>query len=330
MITLQTKVNIDNPEVKLNYNSKIFLIGSCFSENIGEQLSRYKFNIIKNPFGVLYNPVSISNALLTILKNKKYEEDQLDFYNDKWFSFDHHTSFSSENKSECLTNINKSVEKASLFLKDTDVLIITLGTSYVYRQKESGKIVSNCHKIPASQFTHEFLDQENSFNIISNALAGIIQENPKIYIIFTVSPIRHWKDGAVQNQWSKASLLLTIKKILKEFERTYYFPSYEIFMDELRDYRFYDKDLLHPSNIGKIYIWDKFKTTFTDNNTEELLKKTASVVEAFEHKPFWPNSQEYQKFARATLKQIRELEDKLPPDSFIQEKTFFNHIIENH
>ncbi len=323
MLPLQTIVDIENPSFNIDYHSKVFLMGSCFTDNIGNQLERMKFNVIKNPFGVLYNPLSISNSIQLLLSDKQFDETDLHFYNEKWFSFLHHTSFSSPDKNQCLNNINNVAGSSSQFLKQSDVLFITLGTSYVYKYKKTGNIVANCHKMPSAEFKRIFLKPDETYSALKNALAALWDIRPEMKVVLTVSPVRHWKDGAIGNQQSKASLIIGIKMLLDEFEHVFYFPSYEIFMDEMRDYRYYDKDLIHPSEAGKEYIWERFKSTFMTAETREILKKVLAIVDAYEHKPFWPETQEFRKFAKKNLGKIEEITKDVPSVRFQQEADHF-------
>lgn len=292
----------------INLHSKNLFIGSCFSNNIGDILYKNKFQTLINPYGVLYNPKSIYNSLEFIIKNKKFKQSDLFYYNNNWISFNHHGSFSGNNADKVLENINLKNNLANKFLKISDFIFITFGTSYTYKLIETNKIVANCHKINPNKFERELLSVENIFSDYKKIINKLKYFNPKLKIIFTVSPIRHLKDGLHQNQISKSTLILAINKINKEFSNTYYFPSYEIINDDLRDYRFYKNDLTHISNFAINYIWEKFTQFYFKNSTIAYLEKINKIIKAVNHKPFNKTSAEHQKFIKKTLYKINKLE----------------------
>ena len=314
MLKLQTTVEIPKPEFSIGYNQRILLFGSCFSENIGQNLSRYKFNANVNPFGILYNPASIAKNINHLFNKEAFTEDDLAFHNEKWFSFNHHGSFSSANKDECLQNINDRFGQAKEDIQHTDIALITLGTSWVYRLKKTNAIVANCHKLPSSEFTRQSL----SVAEIKALLLKIVQKFSANHtqFIFTVSPIRHWKDGAIENMRSKASLILAIKELQETNSDIYYFPSYEIFMDELRDYRYYASDMLHPSDFAIEYIWDKFKQTFFSKATLDLYKQVDKLVKSFSHRVTSKESQQYIRFKTSLVQKAEALQKENPTIDF--------------
>ena len=259
----QTIVEIPKFKWRTGYSKKSVFIGSCFTENIGSKMSELKYNVDINPFGILYNPASVENALLLLLANKRFEKHELILHDGLWHSFSHHGKFSSDDFNDALKIINDRIEFSSNFLKNANFLFITYGTAWIYSYKKTDQVVSNCHKIPASEFTRSKLTIDEIVEQTSMALLKLWNFNPDIKVVFTVSPIRHWKDGAIENQRSKATLLLAIEKIIDEcgYERCEYFPSYEIAMDELRDYRFYDEDMIHLSNVAVNHIWERVQLT---------------------------------------------------------------------
>ena len=327
MHSFRTEIKVDPSKHKLSYNSNIFLIGSCFSNNIGEKLNSLKFNSIINPFGVLYNPVSIYNALEFLLLKKQFSEEDISFYNEKWFSFYHHTSFSNENKNECLNNINSSIIKSIDFFNKADFLIITFGTARVYRYKKSNKIVSNCHKIPAKEFDHELLSIENIVDIYEKIIKKLNSLNNALHIIFTVSPIRHWKDGAYGNQISKSILLLAIKELISKFNNCNYFPGYEIMMDDLRDYRFYEPDMLHPNQVAVDYIWEKFSNTYIDEKSRSVFPDIQKIINAYNHKPSNPELKAFKEFINSTIQKINTIQNGFPKLNFKKELQYFNKFV---
>ncbi|GAI96735.1 unnamed protein product, partial [marine sediment metagenome] len=228
-------------------------IGSCFTESIGGKLNDYKFPVDINPFGIIYNPSSVGKSLELLIGEKEFTIDDLFFYNGKWLSFFHHSSFSDKDPELCLSRINAKITESREFLKKAGFLFITFGTAWVFEWKESGETVSNCHKISALKFNHKLLAVEDILENYKTLIHKLLRFNPQLKIIFTVSPIRHWKDGAEGNQVSKAILLLSAHQLLKKFQSVSYFPAYEIIMDDLRDYRFYSDDMIHLNSVAIDY-----------------------------------------------------------------------------
>lgn len=285
-------------------------------------MAEAKLPVDNNPFGIVYNPLSAKLVLDRLMEDRPYKQEELFHYEGIWSSFDHHSRFSDVDDAACLVKINNRVGHSSQFLNKAGFLFITFGTSYVYMKKSDGKVVANCHKLPAADFIRRRLTAEEIVAEYSILLEQLFKLNPKLNIVFTVSPVRHWKDGAHENQLSKAILLLAIDQIAKAFPQTAYFPSYEIVMDDLRDYRFYEEDMLHPNKVAINYIWSRFKEVFMDADTLNLMKEVEKVVQAFNHKPFNPNSGTYQTFIRQTIDKARKLEAQFGI-SFAAEEAFF-------
>ena len=312
MKSYRTIVEPDSSKNKISYNTPVLFMGSCFTENIGNKMDKLKFPTIVNPFGVLYNPSSVRSGLEILLDNRDFNEKDLHFFNDQWFSFYHDTEFSNENKDECLKKINTSVNEAREHLRSAKYLIITFGTAWIYEYKKTENVVSNCHKIPAKEFERRKLGVEDIFVQWAKLLNRIEDYNPNLKIIFTVSPVRHWKDGAVQNQLSKSTLILAIHQLKKIFENVEYFPAYEIMMDDLRDYRYYADDMLHPSNVAIEYIWDYFKQTFFDKKTININDEVNQVIQAENHRPINPDSINHKKFIENLDRKRELLKQKYP------------------
>ena len=292
---------------KISYHTPSLLLGSCFTENIGTKLTDLKFQTIVNPFGVLYNPSSVRSSMEILLDTRDFNENDLHFFNEQWFSFYHDTEFSNTDKNECLRKINTTVNEAREHLQKAKYLIITFGTAWIYQNIKTKNVVSNCHKIPSKEFYRKKLSVEDIFVQWAKLLNRIDDFNPNLKVIFTVSPVRHWKDGAIENQLSKSTLILAIHQLRKISENIEYFPAYEIMMDDLRDYRFYADDMLHPSNMAINYIWDQFSKTFFDNKTFEIISEIEKVTKAENHRPFNPDSTNHLKF----IEQIREKKRKI-------------------
>ncbi len=310
-MNFRTEIKISKPDFDINFNSNIFFIGSCFSDNTGNYFKKYKFKTLINPYGVLYNPESVSNSLNYIIDNKKFTETDLIKFNGKWLSLDHHSSFSDANLNTVIDKINKSTNKAHNFIKQTGFLFITLGTSWVYRYNETNKIIANCHKIPAKKFTRELLTTDHIVNNYKILIKKITEINPQIKIIFTVSPIRHLKDGLHQNQISKSILFVAINELNKIFDNTSYFPSFEIINDDLRDYRFYKDDLTHITYFAINYIWKKISIKYFTQDTQNKINEIDKILKAVNHKPYDKNSAEYKKFISDILNKIYTFETNL-------------------
>ncbi len=293
-----TTVNIPPSARKINHNSKLITLGSCFSEHIGKKLTDFCFLVESNPFGVLFNPVSIKNGLVDLLTEKKYTEADLFQNGSLWSSFSHSTLFSETVQEVCLQRINSSLEISAAILKEVDFILITFGTAWVYELKEDGRIVANCHKLPAEQFVRRRLSVEDIVKDYADLLMKIKAINPKTEVIFTVSPVRHWKDGAHENNISKGILLLAIDKLLRQFDFLHYFPAYEIQVDELRDYRYYAEDMLHPSEQAVKYIWERFSSAFFSEETIGINKKIERFNNMLNHRSIHQQSKENQIFKR--------------------------------
>ncbi len=308
----RTVVDIPPASGKISYSSKLMFIGSCFTEEIGSKLEKYLFDVDINPFGVIYNPVSVANSLKILLEKRLFAEGDLQRRGNIWFSWYHHSRFSSDDKQEALDNINSRILYSSEYLRKADFLFITFGTAWVYVLNETGQIVSNCHKLPQKIFTRRRLEVDEIVGIYKELLPGIWKVNPGLKIIFTVSPVRHWKDGAVENQISKSTLILAIAKLRGMFENTGYFPAYEIIMDELRDYRFYADDMIHIGSQGVEYIWQRFGNTYFSATVEKTLKEVDKIIKASQHRPKNKNTAEYKQFLDTTIERIMLLRKENP------------------
>ncbi len=319
----RTEINLDRSQHPIEHDKKIITIGSCFAQNIGEYFEHFRFNVMCNPFGVLYNPVSILNSFNLALQEKEFLQDDLIESNSEWHSFYHHSDFSHHDPEVCLDKINKGLKATSDFLREADVVIITFGTAYVYRHIKQDIVVSNCHKIPAKEFKHYRLSLNETKKVIDEAISLLKSVNENIKIIFTVSPVRHWKDGAVNNQLSKSTLLLAIDEIVKLNKNCEYFPSYEIVMDDLRDYRFYNSDLLHPNKIATDYIWEKFSSTILSDNCLSIMNEIDKIVKARAHKVRNVKSENHQAFIKANIEKIKTLQRKHPQLNLSDDESYF-------
>ena len=311
-MNFRTQVELPERETEIRHSERIMLFGSCFAENIGNLLKENKFRCDVNPFGVLYNPLSIANALNQILEGKEYREEDLFFSGGLWHSWMHHSDFSAPSQEEALALVNSRLAKAKENLAKADWLVITWGTAYVYIHQEMQKVVGNCHKQPDKTFRRLMLNAEALVEECRDVLKKCREVNPNLKVLFTVSPIRHAKDGMHGNQLSKATLLLAIDEICRTCPNCFYFPSYEIIMDELRDYRFYADDMIHLSSKAVKYIWECFSRCYFSKETQAIMKEWAEVKRALDHKPFRPNSDAYRAFLSQIVLKIMQMKEKFP------------------
>ena len=308
----------------ISYRDKILLIGSCFSEEIGNKMKGLKLNVLQNPNGILYDPLSISEALVSYIDNKPVEESELFELHGLWHSWKYHSVFSGINKEDVLSQINRSQSEAHLFLQKANLLIITLGTSYQYQLKKNNKPVANCHKAPSSFFRKVLLSIEETTFSLLEVLNKLKIFNPGLKIIFTISPVKHVKDGVIENNRSKARLIEAAHTLVKKKENVYYFPSYELVTDILRDYRFYTNDLVHPNDTAINFVFEKFCDFLLDDEGKKIMGIIKSVINAVNHRPFLKESEAHQKFIRAQLTNIHKMEKEYSFIDFSAEKKHFS------
>jgi lysophospholipase L1-like esterase len=295
-VNFRTNIQLQKERNQIDYNSKLLLIGSCFSENIHKKFDYFKFQTFSNPFGILFNPKAIEKLITNAINLTKYTEKDIFLLNERWHCFDAHSDLSAANKNELLQNLNDKIKSTNKQINESTHIIITLGTAWVYRFIETDKFVGNCHKVPQKKFLKELISVEEIIASLENICTLTKEINPSATIIFTVSPVRHLKDGFVENSQSKARLLTAIHQIINKREQKYYFPSYEIMIDDLRDYRFYNNDMLHPNETAVNYIWDNFKEVWVSEKSVSIMKEVDTIQKGLLHKPFNPNSEQYQKF----------------------------------
>jgi len=308
---------------QISYADKILFIGSCFSEEIGNKLKDLKFNVLQNPNGILYDPLSVSDSLFSYIENKPFDEEDLFELNGLWHSWKHHSSFSAADKKDVLEKINTSQSGAHAFLKEANSLIITLGTAFYYQLKDDKKNVSNCHKAPAALFEKRLMPTTEIISEMLSALTALKSFNPDLKIIFTVSPVKHVRDGVVENNRSKARLIDAVHSISEQKENVSYFPSYELVTDVLRDYRFYKNDLVHPNESAIDFVFEKFLESLLSNESKRIIKKVKEIVSAANHKPFFKESETHQNFVAVQLKRIQEMEKDYPFINLTKEKHYF-------
>jgi hypothetical protein len=316
----RTIIPILESNFPIDYQSKIMSLGSCFAVNIAEKLDYYKFQNTCNPFGILFHSLAIEKLIDYAVSQKQFTENDVFFHNERWHCFDVHSDLSNSNQEELLSNLNAIVKSTKLQLLNASHIIITYGTSWVYCEVATNNIVANCHKVPQKQFSKEILSTEAIEKSIKNILDLIQKVNSKATIIFTVSPVRHLKDGFVENQRSKAHLITAIHQILQSeicnLNAAIYFPSYEIMMDELRDYRFYAEDMIHPNQVAIEYIWQRFSETFISNESHLIMKEVETIQKGLQHRPFNSNSESHQQFLSKLNDKIVQLQSKFPQIQF--------------
>ncbi len=312
-----TPVPIISREPKIDHHSRIFLTGSCFVENIGEKLDYYKLHNFRNPFGILYHPAAIKNLLEKVNRNYRYTSEDVFFHNERWHCFDVHSALSASDKETLLQRLNENLQNTLNYLKEASHVIITPGTSWVYRNVASQERVANCHKVPQKNFSRELTSPSEVQFLLSSVVSEIQSINPGTKIIFTVSPVRHIKDGIIENQLSKAHLLTAVHAVIKDFpESAFYFPAYEIVMDELRDYRFFAEDMIHPNAIAVKYIWEKFSEAWFSPEAILAMNTIEEIRKALSHRPFDEGSAAHQKFLISTQKKIAEFNQQYPEVTF--------------
>lgn len=303
----RTTFQIPESTFKINHQHKILTIGSCFSDEMGNRLVDLKFDGLINPFGIIFNAYSIQNLIERSIQKKYFTTDDVHQNGEQFFCFDVHSSFNALSKDEILKQLNSTLDTVHYQINHCDVLIITLGTSWVYERVNNDEIVANCHKVEAKQFNKVLLSTEENFKSLDLIAFEIQKINPKIKIITTLSPVRHIKDGMFENNVSKARLLDALYQLNLKYEQVDYFPSYELVMDDLRDYRFFKEDKIHPSNQAVDYIWEKFGETYFEPSTRTIIQKIDKINNALNHRPFNEDSESHQKFINKTLKMIEEL-----------------------
>lgn len=314
----------------ISHQDKLLLIGSCFTENIGDKLKKYKFSVLENPNGILFNPVSVAEALTSYIENLQFRREHLFQLNEGWHSWNHHSRFSGLSAEEALTKINTSTSEANKYLKEADYLMITLGSSWIYTLTEKalnakiGSVAANNHKAPADWFFKRLMTTEEVLQTLDNVLYRLFHFNSKLKIIFTISPVRHLREGVVENNRSKAVLIQAVHHLVDKFDKLYYFPAYELVIDDLRDYRFYAEDLVHPNYSATQYVWEKFIDVCIEEKSKELMEQIHSINLAFQHKPFNACSEPHQKFLSSFYEKTKMVQQQFPYLDFEKELNYFS------
>ena len=301
----------------IDYTDKLLLIGSCFTENIGAKFKSHLFNVLENPYGILFNPVSVSSALTEIIEAHTYTFKELFQHNELWHSWHHHSRFSAIDQQTALEKINSSILAAHHFLKTANRLVITLGSAWLYHLTPlaplgAGQVVANNHKAPANWFFKTLMQPV----VLLEHLHGLVERlqafNPNLEITFTISPVRHLREGLIENNRSKAVLIHAVHELISLCDKVDYFPAYEYVVDDLRDYRFYAEDLVHPNFAASGYVWEKLIETYMKPETQAIMKQVTELQLALSHKPFFIGSMEHQKFLKSCIRKTETLMEAHP------------------
>jgi hypothetical protein len=332
-----TDIDLKKLPDPISYGEKILLIGSCFTEHIGNALEVSKFAVLQNPNGILFDPASVCKSLISYIENKRYSETDLFQLNEVWNSWQHHSRFSNINAKEAVRIINESQQRAHEFLKEASWIIITLGSSFSYRLSglaESSKTspgggglegaVANCHRAPAQWFHKHLMEIDETISLLDNCYHRLLQFNPGLNIIFTVSPVRHLRDGVTDNNRSKARLIEAVHHMVNKFDKLYYFPAYELVIDVLRDYRFYDIDLAHPNYMATEFVLEKFSETCIDESSQQLMQELRKITIAKNHKAFQPRTKAHQQFLQSHFEKVKILQEKYPFLDLKEELVYFS------
>jgi len=338
-------LNISSPAERISYQDKVMIIGSCFTEHIGNRLQELKFPVMQNPNGILFDARSVTYSLVSYIQNKKYRKEDLFYNNELWQSWQHHSRFSDIDANIALERINESQKEAHQFLKEADWLIITLGSSFSYHLTEEtpeacrngvghlrtnefvdvpGGEVANCHRAPSQWFYKHLMSIEEIHSALDGCIHQLWQFNPKLKILFTISPVRHIRDGVVENNRSKARLIEVVHHLVNKFDGLYYFPAYELVIDVLRDYRFYDIDMVHPNYAATEFILEKFMQHYIDEESATIAQEIKKIITARKHRPLQPGTSAHQQFLRSNITKTQELMKKYPFLSLEEELDYFN------
>ncbi len=310
-----TPINIKKPATQIAYPDKIMLVGSCFTEHIGNALADFKFSVLQNPNGILFDPNSVCKSLVSYIRNDQYAQENIFQLNEVWTSWQHHSRFSNIDEVNCVNGMNASQQAAHTFLKQADWLIITLGSSFSYRLTEeaiagglrTGEGVANCHRAPANWFTKHLQTIQEIIEMLDVTMHQLFHFNPKLKIIFTISPVRHLRDGVVENNRSKARLIEAVHHMVNKFDKLYYFPAYELVIDVLRDYRFYDIDMVHPNYMATEFVLEKFRESFINATSQSLMDEVKKIMIARRHKPFQPGTAAHKQFLQMHAEKAKKL-----------------------
>ncbi|MDA9216105.1 GSCFA domain-containing protein [Flavobacteriaceae bacterium] len=314
-LTTPIKLSRQNPPI--NYSSKVLLLGSCFAQNMGAKLEYYKFQQCTNPFGILFHPVAIEKLITRAVNQTWFTSKDVFLQNEQWHCFLAHSKLSNTSEEDLISALNSALEKLRTSLLEASHVVFTFGTAWVYRHLENDTIVANCHKVPQKKFVKQLLSPDDVSDVLLGIETKLRTINPTCSIINTVSPVRHIKDGLIANSRSKAHLIAGVQEIVSPEKLNHYFPSYEIMMDELRDYRYYKEDLIHPNQTAIAIIWNAFTGSWICPETAALQKKIATIQSGMLHTPFNENSKAHIHFKKDLEVQISQVQKALPWATFL-------------
>ena len=324
MSTFQIAISLPKNEHPITHREQVLLIGSCFTEHIGKRLEQIKMAAMLNPNGILFNPLSVAHALQSYIDERKYHQHDLFMQDEIWHCWDFHSRFSHTDSKQALQQMNDSVGQAAQFIRRTDRLIITLGSAYQYYLKDDNIPVANCHRAPGAWFEKRLLPTESIITALSDALNNLLKIRPELKIILTISPVRHLRDGVVENNRSKARLIEAVHHLTTVFPSCSYFPAYELVIDVLRDYRFYDIDMAHPNYAATQFVWEHFSNTYFDAEMQQLSGQLQDIITAFNHRSRFPETSAHKNFLKSYRRKIEQLAQKYPYINFDSERAYFN------
>jgi hypothetical protein len=316
-------IRIPPPANQIRYGDKIMLWGSCFTEHIGGRLAKSKFAILQNPNGILFDPLSVSRSITACIENKTCTAEDLIYLNELWQSWDHHSVFSGTSSAEVVNQINSSTAAAHVFLRKTSHLVITLGSAFTYKLAGSSRQVANCHRAPGQTFDKILLDTHDIVFAYSKLLVALHHFNPALQVIFTISPVRHIRDGVIENNRSKSRLIEAVHSIVSAHTNCCYFPAYELVIDVLRDYRFYDIDMVHPNYTATEFVFEQFVQHYVHADERKLLNEVKNIRNAFSHRAMHPETQAHKQFLRNSLEKTLTLQERIPAIDFTEELEHF-------
>lgn len=315
----RTELQLSPSADQINYGDHIMTLGSCFAQHMQGRLQKYKFLCYPNPFGVIFNPNSIVKLIKYALGDHSFDEHELFYSHGMYVHSDFHSCMADADPQQVLCNIHSGLKTFKSQLARLDFLFITLGSTSGFKLKSNDQLVANCHKLPSNLFIPYEVDLKEAIEKFDGVLKELKSFNPDLKVVFTVSPVRHIRHGIIENARSKARLILLVESLIQKHNHLVYFPAFEWMIDDLRDYRFYEKDLIHPNEQAVDYIWNKFVHYFFSSETRALLQQVEHIIKACEHRPFNPSTFEHRQFCLQTLDTIKSLSEKQPNISFLEE-----------
>jgi hypothetical protein len=323
---LTLKLDIPPLQQPITYHDKLLLTGSCFTEHISDRLLQYKFKVLSNPNGILFNPLSVADSLESYIDARSYSTADLFYLNELWNSWDHHTRFSDIDKDAALNKINSAQQAAAQMVKNAGWVVITLGSSFQYYLKESGRPVANNHRAPAQWFEKRLLTVNDIVAALSAALSKLHAVNPGVRVLFTISPVRHIRDGVIANNRSKGRLIEAVHTLCEMHSFCHYFPAYELVIDVLRDYRFFDVDFVHPNFMATTCVWEQFAAACIHKDALQVMDKVLEITTAARHRPRFPQTVAHRNFIDATIAKCVQLTEKYPYIDLSGELQSFNNL----